>query len=798
MYQKFFLVVCLFFFLHQAKAQKKIETKLIVLDASTKTPIPFVQIEISTLNTKINTNIKGELSLKLKEGLHLVKFNYPDYHPKTIELKIEKDTTLTFLLSPIVTQLSTVNIEAKKRDNVNGTQMGGMKLELKQLKSLPAFMGEVDVLKSIQLLPGVSSVTDGQGFYVRGGGPDQNLVLLDNVPIYNASHLFGFFSVFNADAIKSATLLKGGMPANYGGRMSSVLEINSNEGSTDKVNVNGGIGLISSRITIDGPLKRKKGAFIISARRTYIDVLAKPIISDTSPFAGSSYYFFDLNLGLNYQIGKKDRIFVNAYYGKDKFNYQNKTDEFSVQIPWGNSLASFRWNHVFSGKLFLNTTSYLSKYDFSFGSEQTDFKIKLNSGIFDKGQKIDLTYIPNVKHKFKTGIDFVNHTFMPSGLSASQNDETLNTGENPILHSNEYALYFNDEIELNQLIKFNIGLRYSMFDFIGPFNRINNFSTGIGSEIRNYKKKELIEHYGGLEPRFSIRFLCNNTSSIKLNYSYNYQYIHLTSLSPLSLPTDIWIPATDKAKPQKGFQSSIGYFRNFFKDQLETSIELYYKKMGNMVDFKPGALPTDNYSNNIDNLLVFGTGTSYGLEIFIKKTSGKLSGWLGYTLSKSDRYFPDIQSNTFPAKYDRRHDLSLVGTYELNPRWTFGSAFVFATGNTLTLPSSWYLHDQNLIYQYNSRNSTRMPSYHRFDISATLNGKTSYKQYDLDTDSYIDVQKKFKSNWTFSIFNLYNRANPFFLYIRPSGYLLKGNFKLIIKQVTLFPIIPSITWNFSF
>lgn len=745
------------------------------------------------------TDSSGYFFFSFPPGDYILEIQAEGYKSISKTVSLQQNSNLEIELQENRKQLAVAEVRTKKKNQVNDVYMGQIELEMKKIKTLPAFMGEVDILKTIQLLPGVSSVSEGgQGFYVRGGGPDQNLVLVDEVPVYNASHLFGFFSVFNSDAVKSGNLIKGGMPANFGGRMSSVLEIKTNDGDQQKINVKGGIGLISSRLTIDGPIKKGKGAFMLAGRRTYIDVLLKPFIPAKSPFNGSAYFFYDLNFKANYTLSTKDKLFFSSYLGVDKFTFSNKTEGFNVEIPWGNKLAALRWNHQFSDNLTMNATSYTTNYTFGFGSKQDVFSIALNSEIHDLGQKIEFTSSRFSKHKIKYGLDYIFHTFLPSSLSVGQDSTEFNIPSAQKLRSHETAFFVQDEFDISTNWKINLGLRYSMYQFVGPFTRyLQNVLPGQVTN-KKYQNGELIKNYGGFEPRISSRFLLKDKSAIKIGYAYNYQYIHLTSLSTLSLPTDIWLPSTEVASPQKGYQVSIGYYKNVWKDKVEISVEAYYKGMKNLIEYKPGALPQDNITNNIDNLLLFGTGKSYGIEFFIRKNIGKFTGWIGYTLAKTERYFPEIQKTPFPAKYDRRHDLSVVSSYELNDRWTFGAVFVYATGSTLTLPSSWYIHDQNLLFDYNSRNSTRMPSYQRLDISATRYDSPTKKVYNTEKEVFEDSKKRFRSNWSFSIYNLYNQANPFFLYLQGIGRVVQGNFNLKVKQVSLFPIIPSVTWNFSF
>ncbi len=792
------LIFILFGFLSIAQKTSTYTLSGYVSDAQSGEALIGVKIFVPSINKGTISNTYGFYSLTLDEGIYQIQFRSALFPTEIKEIQLTKDIDYNLELGSSIIDLQEVVVNGKKGENIKSTQMGSVELNIESIKTLPAFMGEVDVVKTIQLLPGVSSAAEGgQGFYVRGGGPDQNLVLLDEGVVYNAAHLFGFFSVFNVDAVKSVNLIKGGMPANYGGRMSSVLEVNMNEGNNKRFKVKGGIGAISSRLTFEGPLKKDKGSFIISGRRTYLDLIMKAAIPDTSPFAGTSYFFYDLNAKFNYKLSDKDRIFLSGYYGKDVFSFANNEGGFSVNMPWGNGIAALRWNHLFNKKLFMNVTGTFSDYMFQFGSAQDQFRFSLTSGVRDLGSKIDFSYFPNPSHLVKFGLNHIYHTFTPTSVSAESDSVVFDTGAAQRLFSHETAFYIMDDFDVNDKVKINAGLRYSMYHHVGPFTRYINGDISAPDTSIQYPSGNLIKFYHGLEPRFSMRCLLPDNSSIKAGYSYNYQYVHLTALSAVSLPTDIWYPTTDIAKPQIGWQGSIGYFKNFLNDQIETSVEVYYKKMNNMIEYKEGALPGDNVNDNTDNLLVFGEGWSYGIELFIKKAMGDFTGWIGYTWAKSDRQFPDLNSgNLYPAKYDRRHDLSIVGTYKLNDRWTFSTAFVYATGNTLTLPSSWYVQEQNLLFNYGQRNSTRMAPYHRLDLSATLYSK-SYKNKTDVNGELIRVKKKVRSNWAFSIYNVYNRANPFFMYVDNDGDFLAGDFQLTVKQVSLFPIIPSVTWNFE-
>jgi len=791
--------IILFFALH-LKAQETSTLSGYVSNGENGETVIGAKVFIPKIRKGTITNNDGFYSLTVPEGIYIVEFRAGGIKIETKTIDLSTDVRLDKVVGGNLQNIKEVVVSANAEQNVKSTKIGQLELSINEIKTLPAFMGEVDIIKTIQLLPGVSSAAEGgQGFYVRGGGPDQNLVLLDEAVVYNASHLFGFFSVFNADAVKGVSLIKGGMPANFGGRMSSVLEVKMNNGNSKKLGIKGGIGAISSRITIQGPFKKNKGSFIISGRRTYLGLIMKAAIPESSPFSGSRCHFFDLNLKMKYEITKKDKLFFSSYYGKDDFSFSNLDDNFLVEMPWGNGVAALRWSHIFSSKLFMNLNTTLTDYKFSFSSSQDEFRFSLNSGIRDYGAKIDFTYFPSSNLKVKFGLDYIYHTFTPMSSSAENDDTSFDTGIAQSLYSHESAAYLLNEFDLNENIRVNAGLRYSTFQHVGPFTRYVNGDISTPDTLIEYRNGELIKFYHGLEPRLSLRWLLPDNSSIKAGYTYNYQYVHLTSLSAVSLPTDVWYPSTDKAKPQKGWQLSLGYFRNFIENKIETSVELYYKGMKNLIEYKEGSLPNDNIQDNTDNLLVFGNGWSYGIELFIKKRIGKLTGWLGYTLSKTERRFKDLNDGEpFAAKYDRRHDLSVVASYKINSRWLISGAFIYATGNTLTLPKSWYVQNQSLLFNYGKRNSTRMSPYHRLDISATWYGKEYKDKIDIETGKVIQVKKKLRTNIAISIYNLYNRANPYFLYIDKDGKLLSGDLEMKVKQVTLLPIIPGVTWNFEF
>lgn len=775
-----------------------------VKDAKTGEALIGVSIFIEKESKGVSTNVYGYYSISLNTGQYDVKYSYVGYSSVVKNVQFSEPIRLNIELSESQDLLDEVVVEAKESDeNTKGTQMGKIDLSMDKIKTIPAFMGEVDVLKTIQFLPGVSSGGEGNtGFYVRGGGPDQNLILLDEATVYNASHLFGFFSVFNADAIKNVSLIKGGMPSNYGGRLSSVLDITMKDGNYKSFQADGGIGVIASRLTLQGPIKEDTASYIISGRRTYIDVLAEPFIPETSPSKGSGYYFFDLTAKLNWRLSDKDRLYLSSYFGRDIFSFKNQDLDFNFNVPWGNATASLRWNHLFNDRLFVNTTAVFTDYNFAFEGGSNGFNFRLGSGIRDINLKQDYTYYHNSLHNFKFGWNYTFHRFVPSSLSASSGDVEFNTIDEVKIFGNEYAVYFQDEWDINEDLKINIGFRLSAYQHIGPFTRYyKNPYSGATDSTTTYSNFESIKTYFGPEPRFSARYLLPDKSSFKFGFAHNYQYIHLASVSSVSLPTDLWFPSTEKVKPQVGTQYSIGYFRNFLKNNYEVSVEAYYKDLNNLIEYKENSFPEDNLNNNVDNQLTFGNGYSYGAEFFIKKRTGDFNGWIGYTYSKTMRKFDAIDNGEwFPAKYDRRNDLSLVGQYQINDRVNIGAVFVYATGNAISLPERrWFsLEENRIITVWSKRNQYRLNPYHRLDISLTIDAKPFKEKLNAETNKIVKVKKKVISSWNFSVYNAYNRANPYFIFFDFSGDPLLGTAEFGASQVSLFPILPSVTWNFKF
>ncbi len=720
------------------------------------------------------SNNYGFFSLSLPSGDYKLVCSYLGYADRYLELSLDQNIELNLELSQGL-EMDEVVVSAQQADhNVTSTEMGQVDIPIEKIKGLPALFGEVDILKTLQLLPGVISSGEGSaGFYVRGGGVDQNLILLDEAPVYNSGHMLGFFSVFNSDALKNTTLIKGDMPARYGGRLSSVVDIQMKEGNDKKYSLEGGIGLISSRITLQGPVVRDKSSFIISGRRTYVMDLIQPLIKNTD-FAGTNYYFYDLNAKVNYRFSQRDRLYLSAYFGRDVLNYNSDENAFSLRMPYGNGTATMRWNHLLNDKLFMNLSLIYNDYDFSFGGEQELFQFKLFSGVRDWNLKYDVEYYPNYRHAIKFGANSIHHKFVPNVVEGTNGEVDFNS-DFDAKYGLEYALYAEDEIKVGDAFTTNIGLRISWFNQIGPYNSL---LTKV-----EYNSFEKVTGFSGLEPRIGLRWKINQRSSLKAAFTVSNQYIHLVSNSASTLPTDVWVPSSEYVKPQRGKQYAVGYFRNFLEDRFESSLEVYYRDMRDQIDYRDSYV--NNVSTQVEENFVFGIGRAYGAEFLVRKNSGILNGWLGYTLSRSKRKFVEIDDGAwYPTSNDRIHDLSIVLNYQKSKKWKFGAVFVYGTGRPYTSVKSVYLIDQQLATEYGSRNSSRLEAYHRLDLSATWIPKAHR-------------ERTFTSSWAFSVYNMYNRKNTFFTYLDFDTNFEQGTATAKAYKVSLFPIIPSITWNFK-
>jgi len=769
--RSFFIVFCLSigFFTHSF-SQEQFTINGNMRDADTGEELLYATIAVKEIGVGATTNLYGFYSLTLPVGKYTLEYAYIGYQPKLFEVDLKENVKINIELMSTAKQLEEVLVTAEKdNENLTKVETGTANLNIKEIKLLPVIFGEQDVIKTLQLLPGVSSGGEGStGFYVRGGNLDQNLILLDEATVYNASHLLGFFSVFNSDALKEVKLYKGSIPAQYGGRGSSVLDIRMKDGNSKRWAVSGGLGLISSRLTVEGPIVKDKGSIILSGRRTYADVLARAFYKD---FGDSQLYFYDLNLKANYKFGEKDRVFVSGYFGKDKFGQ----DDFA--FDWGNATATVRWNHLFSDKVFSNTSLIYSDFDYSFQIGNSGSSLALDAGIIDYNFKQDFTYYINPGNSLRFGLSSVYHNFIPGAFVSEESpDNSFSVAEQYALES---GLYASNEQIITDKFSLKYGLRVSMFNNIGLADVHNyNENNEVVSTV-SYGDGEFYNTYIGLEPRLAAVYKLNETTSVKASYNRNYQYLHLLSNSNTGTPTDLWIPSTPLTKPEIVDQVSLGYYKNLKDNRYEFSVEGYYKDLQNQVDYENGA---DIFLNeNIESQLVYGVGKSYGIEFLLKKKQGRFTGWLAYTLSQTEKQFDEINNGEwFSARQDRTHDISLVTIYQLSKRWTLSAAWVYNTGDAATFPSSKYEIDGSIINLYSERNGYRMPDYHRLDLGATLQMKNT---------------KRFKSELSFSIYNTYNRKNAYSITFRESETI--PNTSEAVK-LSLYGMIPSITWNFSF
>jgi hypothetical protein len=725
------------------------------------------------------TNVYGFYSLTLEKGVYNVEFSYIGYETIRQKIKLDINIRIDLELKESSKVMSEVVVEGKSTStNVESMDMSKDELKIEQIKKIPALMGEIDVIKAIQLLPGVQTIGEGgSGFFVRGGGADQNLILLDEANVYNASHLMGFFSVFNPDAVKNVELYKGGIPAQYGGRLSSVLDIRMKDGNMKKFEAEGGIGTITSRLTLSFPIKKDKGSFMIAGRRNYADIFLP--LAPSQDLKTAQLYFYDANIKGNYNINDKNRIFLSSYFGRDVFSLANQ-----FRMNWGNGTGTLRWNHIFSNKLFLNSTIVYSNYDYLLGTPQGGDEngdtFTWLSNIQDYYIKEDFNYYLNPNNSIKFGIQSAYHSISPGKIEFKV-DGLENEISNPNTNSLEHGIYVSNEQKFTTRFSALYGLRYSLFQNIGE-GKVYEYDADFNPVDTNfYGKGEIYQNYGGFEPRLGLKFTLNESSSLKASYNRTQQFIQLASNTTASSPLDVWFSSSPNVGPQRADQVAIGYFSNYFKDTLETSVELYYKKMYNTVDFKDHAqLLLNQY---LEGELRIGDSYSYGAEFLIKKNKGKLSGWLSYTYSRVFRIIPEINDGIkYPANYDQPHNLSVVSSYAFNDRMSLSLNFVYNTGRAVTMPVGRYSYMGAIIPIYSRRNAERLPDYHRMDVSFSLKGKNY-------------GTKRFRSEWVFSIYNLYNRANAYTINFKENPDVPN---QTQAEMLYLFKIVPSITYNFKF
>lgn len=785
--KKLLLMFIGLFFTWNVYSQEKYTISGYIKDASNGEGLIGVSVYIQEIKSGTQTNPYGFYSITLPKGSYNMVLTYVGYErvSKKVAL-VSNDLKLDVELKDDSKLLQEVVITSKKDDdNIKNIEMSVNKIDIKTMQKMPALLGEVDIIKSIQFLPGVSTVGEGaSGFNVRGGGIDQNLVLLDEAPVYNSSHLFGFFSVFNPDAVKDVKLIKGGIPSNYGGRISSILDVRMKEGNAKKAQFSGGIGSIFSRFTFESPFVKDKGSFIVALRRSYIDILAKPFLN--SDLKGTRFNFYDFTAKANFKANDKNTFFLSGYFGRDTFGADFGFD-------WGNATTSFRWNHVFNNKLFLNNTVFYSNYDYAL---QTDLKktnnqdaFRWKSNIITYSIKPDFTYYPNTKNTITFGGQLSYYTFNPGqAVAISGGIERAIGLDNK--YASEAAIYVGNEQKINSKISLQYGLRYSLYNYIGKGKAIELSSPTNDGERRSVTNTTLfdwgksIQQYGNFEPRFAANFGLGQDNSVKLSYNRLAQYLHLLSNTTASSPLDVWTPSSNNIKPQLADQIALGYFHNFSDNMYETSVELYYKKLYNQIDYVRNADLLLNPAVEAD--LLSGNGRAYGAEFFVKKAKGKFNGWLSYTLARTERKVEGLNQNQwFPSRIDKTHNIALVGIYDLNSKWSFSTNFTLSTGTPASFPTNKFVFQGYALPHnyYDRRNDYRIPASHRLDLAATRQNKHAFF-------------KRGSSEWVFSIYNVYNRRNPFSVFVRQNE--TDPTKTEAVRYAIFGSILPAATYNFKF
>jgi hypothetical protein len=717
------------------------------------------------------SNGYGFYSITAPAGSYHLLLSFSGYGTDTLLIDLDKDTTLSVSLSPGV-ELKEVIVSGRTNKNITQSLMGVQKLSTADIKNVPVLFGERDILKTIQLLPGIESAGDGNsGFFVRGGASDQNLILLDEATVYNPSHLLGFFSTFNSDAIKDVTVYKGEMPAQYGGRLSSVLDVRMNDGNDQRYVVSGGLGLIASHLNFEGPIKKHKGSFLVTARRTYADLFLK--VSKDTALRQSTLYFYDLNLKADYSFNDRDRIYLSGYFGKDVLSADNQ-----FGINWGNATATLRWNHIFSNRLFSNTSLIYSDYKYNIGITTGNDDITIASKIVDLHFKEDFQYSLGTDSKLNFGLDIVHHTLSPAIIN-TDSASSFNALSLQQQYSLESAAYVSHEWSPTRHWKITYGARLSDFSVMGPgiFNTYD--STGKVTASATYNSSTVVKRYLNLEPRFSASYQLNDENAVKFAYARNVQNLHLLSNSTSNNPTDLWIPSSPNVNPEIADQVSAGYYRNIDDNRFELSGEVYYKFLQHQIDYKNGAQLEANA--NVEGDLLYGNGRAYGIELYAKKTAGKLTGWISYTLSRSELKIPGINNGSYyPSREDEPQNISVVATYKASKKWTLSADWVYNTGYPVTWPSGKYEVNGQPVYLYGQRNANRVPDYSRLDLSATV---------------VVHKTARSESSWTFSIYNAYDRWNAYTITFRQDPNNPEQTQAL---KTALFGVIPSVTYNFKF
>ncbi len=760
-----------------------------VFNKTTNQILNDVSVQEKSSLKGLMTDREGSFRILLTEGNNNLVISHLGFKTIDTVIHVTEDVEISFYLKPEAISLDEVKITSDgSEDRVSSSEMGKFVITRTEIAKIPTLLGETDPLGLLRLTPGVQSGSEGNvGFYVRGGGSDQNLTLYDNALIYNPGHLLGFFSVFNPEMVRDVSITKSGIPARYGGKLSSVIMIKSYKGNKDSVEVMGSVGLVASRLTVSVPVFGKKGTLILGARHTYLDLFVEPVISSmvknkTFFNKDNSYNFYDLNAGISFDLSPRDMLSLTAYYGRDKYNMVQDGINQNNLLKWGNSIVSVNWNHEFNKKYTWNTNLSWTKYIFNLNGSQNDYFFELLSSVEDLSLKTDLT-LNTGTHQIITGFELTDHRFIPNKIDAQANEFKLNFGQFNSLSALEGGIFIEDEFPVTPNLSFSGGIRLSFFNHHGPYTEYVRNSFDQITDTLYHPRNESLAFYANPEPRIVLKYQISSNSSLKASYMRIAQYVHLATSASTSLPTDIWMPSTSTIKPMMGNQVSLGYFRNIYRNVFEFSTEIYYKTMDNKLEFLRGVVYNSIYGNMEDNITA-GFARSYGAEFFFRKKKGDFTGWISYSLSRTEQKFDEINNGLYyPAKYDRRHDIALTLNYKLSEKWSSSAVFIFTSGNAFTMPVGRYIIQGNIVNQYGEVNQFRMPPYHRLDLSLTRK---------------IATRKKWTSELNLSVFNVYNRANPYFIYFQAIGDLETYTLEIKAIQVSLFPIIPSLSWNFIF
>lgn len=770
-------------------AQERIVVSGTVMDCETREPLQGCSVVEIRSGTGAVTAPSGDFTIALSPGKATLRMTYIGYAEVDTNLTVSRSIPeLKICLSPSPVQYDEVVVKADEKSFTEAVRMGDVTLSREVMERMPKFLGEADPIRLLQLTPGVQSSTEGGvGFYVRGGNLDQNLVLFDGATVYNPGHLMGFVSAFNPDVLQDVSLVKSGIPARFGGRLSSVLQVNPLRGRSDTLHMQGQVGLVASRLTLNRSFAGNRGSFVLAARGASMDLFVKPVIfpllADVNPFLNqSSYSFYDFNGGISYRLGERDYIHFTAFYNNDRFAIERSERMAETGMDWGNFILSGKWSHLFGNGAMLQTSFFRTDYHFDLSGSQSEFIFSLLSSVEDYALKSVLDHVWG-NHRFSAGIELAHHQFTPNDIDVAAGDLVMNFLSYNRLYAYEGGVFVSDEFEISSRLALSLGIRYSFFNQTGPYTEYVYEGTSPFPDSVTYPAGASLAFYHHPEPRISARYRLNENASLKASYMHMAQYVHLATSSTVSLPTDIWLPSSRDIRPQYGDQYGLGFFRSFLDGAYEGSVELYYKQSRNQLEFLRGVLSNSLRLSLMDNIAI-GKGRAYGLEFLLRRNAGRLTGWTGYTLSRSVRLFEEVnEGKIYPAKFDRRHDVSLAAMYKLNDRWNLSAAFIYVSGSAFTLPVARYVIEGNLVNEYGEVNNYRMPPYNRLDLSATRSAQW---------------RNGMTSTWDFSVYNVYNRSNPFYIYFATTGNLDSYQLEVDPVMVTLFPIVPSVSWKFKF